>query len=87
MPGQAKLADDLIDTAVALVGAGIGGEAELSGILQGAASGQAGVQGALLRDQADTAPQLGVLPVHVPVVVEHEAGVCWAQSGQRAEQD
>ena len=86
VPGQAKLAEDLIDTAVPLAGAGVGGEADLSGILQGLAGGQPGVQGAFLRDQADAAPQLGVLPVQVPVVIEHDAGVRRAQSGQRAEQ-
>ena len=86
MLGQAELAHHLIDPDVPLGGLGVGGEAELAGVLQRAAGGQLGVQHALLRDQADPVPELVVVLVQVTVVIQHGACVRRAHPGQRAEQ-
>jgi hypothetical protein len=84
--GQAELGHHLVDAGVALGGLGVRREAELGRVLQRAAGRQLRMQHAFLRHQADAVPELGVVPVQVPVVVQHGAGVRGPHAGQGAEQ-
>ena len=75
-----------VTRALRSAGRGVGGEAQLGGVLQRAADGQLGVQDVVLRDQADAVPQLGVVLVQVAVVVEDGARVRGPHARHRAEQ-
>lgn len=83
---EAEFTDHLVDPGLAFGLGGVLREAQFGGVGEGAPDGELGVQDVVLRDEADTAAQLGVVAVEVAPVVQDGAPVGGAQAGQCAEQ-
>ena len=85
-PGEAQLADHLVDAAGALVGADVVGEAQLGGVPERAADGELRMQDVVLRDEPDALAELVVVGVEVAARVLDAALVGRPEPRQRLEQ-
>ncbi|CAH0327896.1 hypothetical protein SRABI128_06571 [Microbacterium sp. Bi128] len=83
---QIDLGDDLIDPFVALCGASVWGQAQLSGEMERAADSELPVEDVLLGNQAHQEPELGVLGVEVPPVPADVPASGRAQPGKGAQE-
>jgi hypothetical protein len=85
-PGQTELGDHLVDTAGALVGPGVVGEAQLGGVAERPPDGELQMEDVVLRHEPDALAELVVVGVEISARVLDAALVGRPEPGQRREQ-